>query len=223
MNQPKRSPSVKPPLATRARPGEDARELQGEVQAARAALAATRSRLDRVEATHARCEERIRELQDRNTSLVQLTVASQLLCGGSDREDVLNAMEEIIVNMIGSEEIAILEFLPSSGSVRVTRTRGIDRSSPRFARAVAPIREAVATGRVVLPGGREITAVVPLKMDTTLFGVIAVFRLLEQKPELDSLDRELLELLGRQGAVAIFSTAFRSLKATVRPPPNESQ
>jgi hypothetical protein len=218
MNEPKRRPSVKPPLFMRWKPEEGSEALKAQLEAAKESLAAAEARLATVESMHARCDEQIRELSERNSNLVQLTVASQLLCAGSDREDVLNAIEEIIVNMIGSEEIAILEHLPNEGRVKLTRTRGIDGKSARFASAVEPIREAISTGHVVLPPGREITAVVPLQMDSTLFGVVAVFRLLEQKPALDSLDHELLELLGRQGAVAIFSTAFRSMKATVRPP-----
>ena len=217
MNQPKKRPSVKPPLFMRWKPEEGNDELKAQLEATKES-SPPRRRVSSVEATRARCEEQIRELSERNSSLVQLTVASQLLCGGSDREGVLNAIEEIIVNMIGSEEIAILELMPNEGRVKLTRTRGIDGKSPRFARAVEPIREAISTGHLVLPEGREITAVVPLKMDSTLFGVVAVFRLLEQKPALDSLDHELFELLSRQAAVAIFSAAFRSLMPTVRPP-----
>jgi hypothetical protein len=221
MIQPKRRSSVRPPLQMRWAASETSGakgELSRELDATREALAAAEAKLAAVEAAHARCDEQIRELSLRNSNLVQLTVASQLLCAGSDREDVLNAIEEIIINMIGSEEIAILEHLPGEGKVRLTRTRGIDGRSPRFARAVEPIREAISTGHVVLPRGREITAVIPLRLETTLFGVVAVFRLLEQKPALDELDHELMELLGRQGAVAIFSTAFRSTQPTVRPP-----
>lgn len=222
MNQGKRRPSVKPPLLMRWRSDEASDALRAQLEEAKRALAAAEARLAAVEATHTRCGDQIRELSERNSNLVQLTVASQLLCAGSEREDVLNAIEEIIVNMIGSEEIAILEHLPNEGRVRLTRTRGIDGRSPQLARALEPIREAISTGHVVLPAGREITAVIPLKMDSTLFGVVAVFRLLEQKPALDALDHELLELLGRQGAVAIFSTAFRSTKPTVRPPTKEA-
>jgi hypothetical protein len=222
MNQPKKRSSVRPPLVMRWRADEGVEVLRAELDAANEALASANARLATLDEEHARCAAHMRELQDRNTNLVQLTVASQLLCGSSDREDVLNAIEEIIINMIGSEEIAILELLPNEGRVRVTRTRGIDGASPRFAGAVEPIRLAISSGRVVIPKGREITAVIPLKMDSTMFGVVAVFRLLEQKPALDALDHELLDLLSRQGAVAIFSAAFRSLKPTVRPPTKAS-
>ncbi len=219
MNQPKKRPSVRPPLFMRW-----GRDAGGDAEASqlREQLDAANARLAAVEATHERCAAQLRELQDRNTSLVQLTVASQLLCGAVDRDDILNAIEEIVVNMIGSEEIVVLELLPNEDRMKVARSRGIDGTSERFAAAVEPIREAIATGRVVLPKGKEITAIVPLLMDSTTFGVLAVFRLLEQKPALDALDHELLDLMSRQAAVAIFSAAFRSMKATVRPPTKSS-
>jgi hypothetical protein len=197
------------------RPEEGNEELRAQLDEANAKLA-------KLEEEHSRCDAQVRELQERNMSLVQLSVASQLLCGGTDREEVLNAIEEIIINMIGSEEIAILELL-DEGRVRVARTRGIDGKTQRFDGAAAAIREAIKSGHVVLPGGREITAVIPLKMDSSTFGVVTVFRLLEQKPALDALDHELLDLVARQGAVAIFSAAFRSLRPTVRPPTKVSR
>jgi hypothetical protein len=209
MSHAKKRPSVKPPVFMRW-------AQQGETDELREKLAAAESRIAALEAEQARYGARIRDLQDRNTSLVQLSVASQLLSGSGDREDVLNAIEEIVVNMIGSEEIAILELLPNDERVRLARARGVD--DDRFARAVDSIREALTTGQVVIPNGSEVTAVIPLKMDSTTFGAVCVFRLLEHKPALDALDHELIELLSRQGAVAIFSAAFRSTTPTVRPP-----
>jgi hypothetical protein len=223
MNQPKWDLNVRPSLAGRSAPEHASEELEAKLYSTGEALRATRERLTAIEAAHAHCAIHARELTERNSSLVQLTVASQLLCGGSDREGVLNAIEEIIVNMIGSEEIAILEVLPNQRSVQITRTRGIDGDSPRFATAAGPIREAIETGRVVLPPSREVTAVVPLKIDATLFGVVTVFRLLQQKPALDALDYELFELLSHQGAVAMFSTEFHAMKPTLRPPRKVSQ
>jgi hypothetical protein len=222
MNQAKKRASVKPPVFMKW--GSDdgkVTELTAELEATKETLRQSEAKLAVAQAEHAQCASQIRDLQDKNTSLVQLTVASQLLCGGGEREDVLNAIEEIIINMIGSEEIAIVELLPNEAKVKLTRTRGIDGTSERFAKAVAPIREAITTGRIVLPHGRDVTAVVPLKMDSTTFGAVAVFRLLEQKPSLDNLDHELFDLLSRMGAVAIFSAAFRSMKETVRPPRKE--
>ncbi len=77
-----------------------------------------------------------------------------------------------------------------------------------------------------MPGARRgpaerdggLTAAVPLKIDRQVTGVIAIFRLLEQKPGLDPTDHELFDVLSHQAAMALYSTAFRSLRPTVRPP-----
>jgi hypothetical protein len=135
---------------------------------------------------------------ERDANRVRLAVASQLLGRSGERDDVLDAVEEIIVTMIGSAEIGFFEVLHAEERVALTRTRGIAPSSPLVASAIGPVREALSTGRVVLPSGREVSAVVPLKMGSTFDGVVAVFRLREQKPALDALDHELLDLLSRQ-------------------------
>jgi hypothetical protein len=219
MNEPKKKrPSVRPPLMMRWGPDPAADAMREQLESAKAQLSVLQGRVSSLEDARARSERQIRDLLERNTNLVQLTVASQLLCSGGERDEVLDAVEEIIVNMIGSEEIAFFEILHAEARVQLTRTRGIVPTSPLFASAVDPVREALSTGRVVLPPGREVTAVVPLRMDSTFYGAVAVFRLLEQKPALDALDHELLELLSRQAAVAIFSAGFRSLEPTVRPP-----
>jgi hypothetical protein len=188
-------------------------------QAASAELTELRARFEALENAHARCEDHVRDLMERNTSLVQLTVASHLLAHAADREQVLDAIEEIVVNMIGSEEVAIFEADQPERRMRIARVRGIDVRHPRFSLASAPVRQVLAGGNQVLPAGRELTAVVPLRIATTVYGAVAVFRLLAQKPSLDPTDRELMELLSLQGAIALFSATHPSLRPTVRPPP----
>ncbi len=184
-----------------------------------AELSQLRARCDLLENAHARCEDHIRDLMERNTSLVQLTVASHLLAHAADRNAVLDAIEEIVINMIGSEEVAIFEADQPERRMRIARVRGIDVRHPRFSLASAPVRQILAGGNEILAAGRELTAVVPLRIATTVYGAVAVFRLLEQKPSLDPTDRELMELLSVQGAIALFSATHPSLRPTVRPPP----
>jgi hypothetical protein len=180
-----------------------------------------------VDSAHAECAARIRELHDQNTSLVQLTVASQLLCGAVEREDVLSAIEEVVVNMIGSEEFAILDLDTDSESLRVARLKGIDAHSPRLARAAGSLHYARRTGEIFIPRGRQVrhddqdgglTVAIPLRVEHSVTGIVAIFRLLEQKTGLDPTDHDLFEVLSRQAAMALHSAAFRSLRVTVRPP-----
>ncbi len=203
---------------------QDVGALQGQVDA-------LKRRMAMLEAAHAECDARIRELSDQNTSLVQLTVASQLLAGSLEREDVLSAIEEVVVNMVGSEEFAIFDLDSDGESLRVARVRGIDASSPRLRSAAGALRHAMTSGRTLVARGRAVadaadgglTAAVPLKIEGQATGVVAIFRLLEQKAGLDPTDHELFEVLSRQAAMALYSTAFRSLRPTVRPPMSSRQ
>jgi hypothetical protein len=193
--------------------------LQGQIEALKRRVAA-------LEAAHAESDARIRELSDQNTSLVQLTVASQLLSASLDREGVLSAIEEVVVNMVGSEELAIFDLDSDGRSLRVARARGIDPKSPRMRLAGGAMRNAMNAGRTLVIKRRQpgletdggLTAAVPLKIEGQPTGVIAIFRLLEQKAELDPTDLELFEVLSRQAAMALYTTAYRSLRPTVRPP-----
>jgi hypothetical protein len=194
--------------------------VQGQVDALRRRVAA-------LEAARAECDSRIKELSDQNTSLVQLTVASQLLAASLERDGVLSAIEEVVVNMIGSEEFAIFDLDRDGESLNLARLRGIDAGSPRLRLATGALRYAAQSGKTLVAKGRRataespdggLTAAVPLKIDTQVTGVVAIFRLLEQKSGLDPTDHELFEVLSRQAAMALYSTAFRSLRPTVRPP-----
>lgn len=192
--------------------------LQGQVDV-------LQKRLESVELHHAGCETRIRDLQEQNTNLIQLAVASQLLAAACERGEVLAAIEEIVVNMIGSEEIAIFEVRQDGRTLAMTRSRGVDEPSDRLSRAHDRIMQAAATGSIVVksmlqPADADggFTAAIPLRLDSSVLGIVAIFRLLEQKPALEAVDHELFELLSRQAAVALYCTNFRSTRPTVKPP-----
>jgi hypothetical protein len=124
--------------------------------------------------------------------------------------------------MIGSEELAIFEVSTRDAGPRLARTRGVELG--RCVRAEARVREALSSGRPVLPPGRDLTAVIPLKVDATVCGAVAVFRLLEQKRSLDATDHDLFDLLSRQAAMALLWVAARRFLApTVRPPPRTAR
>lgn len=168
--------------------------------------------------THTRCEALIRELQEQNARLVQLAVTSQMLLGVCERDDVLRAIEEIVVNMVGSEELAIFEVATDYESMVVARTCGIAERDPRFAQAYHFVRRAWESGLPVVGQSAAFTAAVPLKVETNVLGVVAIFRLLQQKPGLEALDFEIFDVISRQAAIALYSSAFRMLRPTVRPP-----
>jgi len=56
----------------------------------------------------------------------------------------------------------------------------------------------------------SLTAVIPLKVEGKVTGVIAIFRLLPQKQALATVDRELFGLLGSHAAMALYCSGLHA-------------
>lgn len=201
------------------------------LQEVKTELETVKERMAALESAHAECADRIRALHERNTDLVRLTVASQRLAASVQRDEVLATIAEIVVDLIGSEELAVYELPEMDGdieSLRLAHVRGIAATSPRLARAAGPIRYALGVGQTLVAQSRRqgaedvdggLTAAIPLKLDGHVTGAIAIFGLVEHKKALTSVDHEIFEILSRQAAMALHSAASRSQRPTVRPPP----
>jgi len=178
--------------------------------------------------TRAELEQRNREFAERyldveqqNTNLANLYVASYQLSGTLDRERILAAVQEIVINLIGSEELAIWEVDEEIGALSLIGSFGIDAREwvgvPLGNGVIGMVGHAgerfVITESAVHPFGREqhLTACIPLKLDDKVIGVIGIFRLLQQKQGLEPLDFELFELLSSHAASALYCTRLREV------------
>jgi hypothetical protein len=200
------------------------------LQEVKTELETVKERMAALESAHAECADRIRALHERNMDLVRLTVASQRLAASVQRDEVLATIAGIVVDLIGSEELAVYELPELDGDIetlRLAHVRGIDANSPRLARAAGPIRYALGVGQTLVARSRRqgaedvdggLTAAIPLKLDGNVTGAIAIFGLVEHKKALTPVDHELFEILSRQAAMALHSAASRSQRPTVRPP-----
>jgi GAF domain-containing protein len=159
--------------------------------------------------------ERCSALESEVGMLSNLYVASQRLHETVDRASVLRAIEEILINLVGSEELAIFELDASATSLSRSWSFGIERQR-YLERALddGPIGRAVRTGQTVVVDGERpadeprLTACVPLKLRDRVIGVIVIFGLLPQKPRLEAVDRELFDLLATAAATALHSAAL---------------
>src|ERR1044071_803809 len=66
------------------------------------------------------------EVEMQNTNLANLYVASYQLHGTLDRDRVLTAIKEVIINLIGSEELAIWEVDEAANALVLADSFGID-------------------------------------------------------------------------------------------------
>jgi len=147
------------------------------------------------------------EVEQQNTNLANLYVASYQLHGTLDRERVLGAIKEIVINLIGSEELAVWEVDDDFGALVLIDSFGIDpgRWAALPLDSQSAIANVAASGESIV-NGSDLVACIPLKLDEKVIGVIAIFSLLQQKTGLEAVDLELFDLLATHGATALHCT-----------------
>lgn len=157
----------------------------------------------------------VREQIERNHFLLErLSAASTRLLQSLDAGDVFAAIEEIIANLIGSEEIAVFHYERDRGTFSPAWSCGVqDDVLQRVAAADGMLRRAVREGAsqfrerqdrsAFLAEEAELTACIALRSGREVAGVIAIFGLLPQKQRLEWADFELLKFLEVYGALAI--------------------
>ena len=164
------------------------------------------------------------ELEHHNFNLLNLYVASYRLHGTLNRKEVLATIQEIIINLVGSEEIGIFELDHRKSLLSLTASCGINTDKWQYIPLGSGIiGQAASTGMIYLASEMEgssrtqgsaeeshLTACIPLNVDGKIIGAIAIFRLLEQKPGLEKVDHELFDLLATHAAIALYCTALHS-------------
>jgi len=172
-----------------------------------------------------RASARYVEVEQQNTNLANLYVASYQLHGTLDRQRVLGAIQEIVINLIGSEELAIWELDAEREQLNLAASFGIDEvawhSIPMDLHSgviglVAVTGERFVAGQSPVQAvGREagLTACIPLKLDDRVIGAIGIFSLLGQKEGLEPVDFELFDLLASHAATALYCTRLAEVTA----------
>jgi regulator of replication initiation timing len=176
--------------------------------------------LSRIEEARRRYCEQYLQVEEQNNDLANLYVASHRLHQAFSREEVLSIIQEILVNLLGSEEIGVFELNGDDSALSLAASLGIDDARYRSVRlGDGLIGEAALSGETYISDCRQneiaasetgITACIPLKLNGKVTGVIAVFRLLGHKPALRAVDYELLELLATHAATALYCSRLYS-------------
>ena len=184
------------------------RRLSGELAQARAEVARLsaeearlRERLAELERDHRRLGEDYVAVEEQNSELASLLVALERLHGSADRGDALAAVQEIVVNMVGSEELGVYQLAPSGG-LELAHGFGLAEARPdRFPPGGGTLGRVAASGALFVAGRGEtcedpdLTAAVPLRSAGRVAGVLAIWRLLGHKPFLTDLDHRLFSVL----------------------------
>lgn len=190
-----------------------------------------REDLDHHQQEHVRLQRQVAEIEEENrrfsrkyseverhdTDLANLYVAIHRLNETLDRQKILAIIQEILSNLIGVEELAVFEFDPKNARLSLLASAGIETACFQKIPLGAGLIGLVAlTGETYFAGEHgsndgtpyeaNLTACIPLKVDDRVTGAIAVFRLVQQKDGLESLDHKLLDLLATHAAKALYLT-----------------
>lgn len=176
-------------------------------------------RIKRVEAENMDFANRYVDIETENNMLANLYIASYQLHSTLDFREVLQIITEIIINLIGAEEFGILLLDEKTNRLQAVAAEGIEVSKL----PVVGLGEGII-GQMAKTGENHFTedlehyerdllrpmVCIPLKIKERVIGVIAIYRLLEQKTRFADVDYELFTLLAGHAATAIFSSKLYS-------------
>jgi hypothetical protein len=182
--------------------------------ALRAENASLRTQLDALHQERARLEERLSEADARVTSLVGLCAASHRLHETFERQALLDILRDIINNIVGSEELGIFELDEQRSTLVLVHSMGIEPAGlSSIPLGSGIIGQTALTGQLFVASegkgppaaGNEpaLTACIPLRVGSRVWGVIAIFGMLPHKPRLGESDLELFALLEKQAGLVL--------------------
>ena len=172
---------------------------------------------DEIEKENKDFADRYLEVQSQNDNLLNLYVASYQLHSTLDASEVVCAIEEIVLNLIGAEEyfVCMLDTKKGYPSIVVgegpegsLRGKSLIDADPIL---MSVLREGKPYFRKGIGETSPFLACTPLKVKDDIVGAISIFKLLDQKKEgLTAIDHELLTLLADHAATALVSSNLYS-------------
>ena len=171
-------------------------------------------RFEEVEAENRDFALRYVQVAHENEGLAHLYVASCRLHSTLEPEDVTGIISEILVELVGAEEFAILLLDERTNELVPFHVEGPAAAYPaRIAIGEGPIGRAVRDGQPAYDeqgqGDRPL-AVVPLLIKGQPVGAVVISRMLKHRSGFDNVARELLGLLSGHAATALMSSRLYS-------------
>jgi GAF domain len=169
-----------------------------------------RKQLAGLTAEHRRLCDEFAQVAEQASELTQVHAALLQINGAAGREELLQALQDVVVSMVGSEELAIFDL--RDGALHLARAFGVEAAPLRqIALGEGVIGRTAQSGRLYV-AGREgpaedpfLTACVPLKVAGEVVGAIAIYRLLGHKAGLGPSDQALFDLLIQHGGQALIN------------------
>lgn len=177
------------------------------------------NRIRKVEDENQDFANRYIEIELENNNLANLYIASYQLHSTLDFKEVLQIIMEIVINLIGAEEFALMLLDEKTGVLSAVACEGLDREDiPSVSIGSGIIGQALQSGESYFAEDIETyqkdilvpMVCVPLKIKEHVIGVLAIYKLLVQKEKFAQVDYELFTLLAGHAATAIFGARLYS-------------
>lgn len=171
-------------------------------------------RIRQIEAENNDFATRYVEIEEENNNLANLYIASYQLHSTLDYQEVLQIITEIIINLIGAEEFAVMLLDEKTEVLSAVAAEGAALAAlPTVRLGEGLIGSIASTGDnyfVEDPASYvhdplHPMVCIPLKIKDHVIGVIVIYKLLVQKTTFVQVDYELFTLLAGHAATAIFS------------------
>ena len=162
------------------------------------------------------------DIEEQNTSLANLYVASYQLHSTLDFAEVVRIVVEIVINLIGAEKLGVFLFDEETERLECVAHEGLAEKERRSIIVGQELQGKVAAlgeSYYLTDEGKqrkaekeeEPIACIPLKIRNRLIGVISIYRLLRQKDGFTSIDFKLFDLLAGHAATALYSSRLYAL------------
>ena len=193
--------------------GSDPSELRLRIQELEKERDDLRNRYRELEEMNRSFTDRCQEIELQHNQLANLYVASYQLHTTLNFAEVVSTLKEILINLVGAEAFALFWVGERQGHLRTEASEGTDgliRDEIQF--KGDPLAGAVQAGRSFYadplpPKGRldpaRPIACIPLRIADRVIGVVAIYRLLEQRERFTPANFELFTLLAGHAATAL--------------------
>ena len=151
------------------------------------------------------------------SNLANLYSLTDKLFGTRGRKQVLESIHSIASTLTGSDEIAIFEVDPARTGLTLLAAAGIEAKDLRsIPMNVGLIGRAATSGEIyerffdldaTLPAERTLQACIPLKMDRTVIGLVAIFDSKGTSFLRDPLNRDWIRVFATHAAAAMYWTS----------------
>lgn len=159
----------------------------------------------------ARAHQERRETENSHNNLSNLYVVLHGLFANLDREVIRTVLRDVLVNFVGTEEVACYEV--EGDTLRLSWQVGVDLPV-ELPLGEGVIGKACADGELRVMSAAELrgrrhdepSAIVPLQTAAPahLVGALVIFGLLPQRAHYEALDQELFRVLSTHGAAALW-------------------